>query len=147
VRHDKNNAISWYFSAIKFIIMRYTIPKLYCPFEAKIHPMVDQLERYTDIWLREFNLLPNEQAYLAFDQYQFAKMTARTYPDAGFAFLQTASCLNTWLFVVDDALDHIVPGTEKIREKRFLQNLTDDLISILRHNKLSKKKRNLRNPK
>jgi len=123
--------------------MRYTIPQLYCPFEAKIHPMADQLARHTDIWLREFNLLSGEQAYQEFNDYQFAKMTARTYPDAGFAFLQVVSCLNTWLFVVDDALDHIVPGTEKIREKRFLQDLTDDLITILRYNKLSKKKRNL----
>lgn len=119
--------------------MIISIPNLFCPFEAKIHPAVDKLEKYTSAWLREFNLLKSEKEYQAFDSYKFAKMTARTYPVTDFKLLCTVSCFNTWLFVVDDALDHIVPDTDKIRDPEFLKNLVADFISIFRYNKLPNK--------
>ncbi|RAJ05378.1 hypothetical protein LX64_02536 [Chitinophaga skermanii] len=119
--------------------MLVTIPSLYCPFEAKIHPQLPLIEQHTNDWIRSFDLLTSEEHYIAFKSYKFAKMTARTYPTASLAFINAASCLNTWLFVLDDMLDHINEQTEKIRDEKFLKKLVGDFVTIFRYNKLPNK--------
>ncbi|MBW8686939.1 terpene synthase family protein [Chitinophaga rhizophila] len=110
-----------------------TVPALHCPFEAKISPFVHEIDRHTASWLQEFNLLQTDEAYDRFRRYKFAWMTARTYPDADLAFLCTANDLNTWLFVLDDLLDHVTPDTAGYREKGYLQQVITDFVRVLRY--------------
>jgi len=117
----------------------YSIPQLYCPFEAAVNPHFEEVATLTDQWLRSFNLLESEADYQRYIDYQYTKMTARIHPDASFEFLEAASYLYTWLFLVDDALDHVVPKTDHIREANFLGNLVTDFISILKYNHLPHK--------
>lgn len=112
-----------------------TVPTLHCPFEAKISPFVNEIDQHTSSWLHEFNLLQTEEAYDRFRKYKFAWMTARTYPDADLAFLCTANDLNTWLFVLDDLLDHVKPETANYREQAWLQQVITDFVSVLRYDR------------
>lgn len=117
----------------------YLIPQLYCPFEAAINPHFEEVEILTDQWIRSFNLLESEADYQRYTGYQYTKMTARVHPDASFELLEAASYLYTWLFIVDDALDHIAPKNDHIKEAGFLGQLVTDFISILRYNHLPNK--------
>lgn len=111
------------------------VPLLNCPFEAKISPFVSEIDRHTSSWLQEFNLLQSDEAYDRFRKYKFAWMTARTYPDADLDFLCTANDLNTWLFVLDDLLDHVTPETSAYREQVYLQQVITDFVNVLRYDK------------
>jgi hypothetical protein len=111
------------------------VPLLDCPFEARISPFVSEIDRHTASWLQEFNLLQSDEAYDRFRKYKFAWMTARTYPDADLEFLCTANDLNTWLFVLDDLLDHVTPETASYREQKYLQQVITDFVNVLRYDK------------
>src|SRR5688572_9447759 len=106
------------------------VPLLNCPIEAKICPFVDEIDRHTSSRLHEFNLLQSDEAYDRFRKYKFAWMTARTYPDADLAFLCTANDPNTWLFVLDDLLDHVTPETAGYREQGYLQQVITDFVNV-----------------
>lgn len=112
------------------------VPLLNCPFEAKISPFVVEIDRHTTRWLHDFNLLQSDEMYERFRKYKFAWMTARTYPDADLEFLCSANDLNTWLFVLDDLLDHVTPETAGYRERGYLQQVIADFVQVLRYDKV-----------
>ncbi|XXT17530.1 hypothetical protein WME94_45610 [Sorangium sp. So ce429] len=112
-----------------------TVPQLYCPFPSRINPRVEEIDRHTTDWLREFELLRTEQMHEKFRRYKFAWMTARVYPDADYDLLCAANDLYTWLFILDDQLDHLTPETAKIREKASLQEAISNFVDILRYDR------------
>lgn len=113
--------------------MEIIVPNLYCPFPSRISPAAAAVDQHTSNWLRHYDLLPTEGMYETFSSYKFAWMTSRTYPDADPEFLCLANNLNSWLFVLDDQLDHIEAETANFRDKRFLQKIISDFVAILRN--------------
>lgn len=120
-----------------------SIPDLYCPFPTRISPHVHQVQEQTDRWMKEFSLLPDEKAYAGFSNYKMAWMTCRTMPDASLDLLVTVNNFYSWLFVMDEQLDHITPETEAVRDKRFLQHFISGFVRIMRENSTVSKSDNL----
>ncbi|WP_343669916.1 hypothetical protein [Chitinophaga sp.] len=111
------------------------VPQLYCPFESRISPFVDRVDRHTTNWLHRFQLLSGEELYEKYANYKFAWMTCRTYPDADYDFLCAANNLNSLLFVMDDLLDHASSETADYRTADYVQGIIGGFVNVLRFNK------------
>ncbi|SIN73470.1 hypothetical protein SAMN04488055_1026 [Chitinophaga niabensis] len=110
-----------------------SIPDLYCPYPSRMSPYVEEVAAATDAWMKRFALFPSEQAFTEFSNYKMAWMTCRTIPDGDLPLLITINNFYSWLFVLDEQLDHISPETAAIRDKNFLQNFISGFVKILRN--------------
>lgn len=81
------------------------VRQLWCPFEARINPAVDEAHAHSRAWARACGLVGGEAALRRFDAAQFAWLTARAYPTAPVHELVLVAQWNVWLFVHDDGCD------------------------------------------
>ena len=103
------------------------LPELYCPFAAAVNRHVEQVDRQTVLWVRQFNLLPNDHAYRRLEATRLGWLAGRTHPDAPLEELQIVADWCAWLFVRDDYCDESGIGWQP---ERFTA-LHDDLLSLL----------------
>lgn len=108
----------------------FTIPALYCPFPAAIHPQVNQIEEHTNQWVLDFDLIENYDTFKKFKASQFGHFIASSFPKADFISICAWSDLNALLFIVDDQIDaeNIIDSDDafyKIKN-RFLQVLVNE---------------------
>lgn len=112
---------------------KIVIPRLHCPFPTSVSPYVELVATNTFDFLHKYQLLdsPEEERYFA--RYKMAWMTCRTMPKANFELLCCIDNLYSWLFVLDEQLDHVKPSTAYIREENYLQQLIDGFSYVLKH--------------
>jgi len=104
------------------------LPKLYCPFPAKVNKHAESLHRHTIEWVRQFNLIKDEAAYQKFCRSRFSDLAARVYPEAEWKALKLLSDWNVWLFILDDQLDEGNIG----KQPEQLATVNARLIDILK---------------
>jgi hypothetical protein len=103
----------------------YNIPRLYCPFESRIHPDREAIQEHTDQWVMDFELIDSIDTLEKYRAQKFGSMIARSYPYGEYADLAAWCDLNTLLFIVDDNLDeqdNIKDGDSFLK---FVQGLLD----------------------
>ncbi len=103
------------------------LPDLYCPFAAAVNRHVELVDRQTAQWARQFNLLPNDDAYRRLEATRLGWLASRTHPDAPLPELQIVADWCAWLFVRDDYCDESGIGR---RPERF-KALHDDFLRLL----------------
>lgn len=79
---------------------------LFCPFQPKINIYVKEAEVRSCEFLRKFNLADSEAKVEYYRRQGFAYMVARMFPEAAPETLFAFTDLNTFLFLMDDRLDH-----------------------------------------
>jgi len=114
--------------------MQITFPRLYCPFNEAINPLVQLAAQHTNAWLQQFNLLPDDKAYATYSSQGFAFMVSRMFPTADRDLLFALTDLNSLLFLIDDQIDPVIGDTaDKGELRRFISNFmavlfTDHII-------------------
>lgn len=111
--------------------MQITLPKLLCPIEPAINAHVRASDDHTAIWLRKFNLLPDDAAYANYRKQGFAYMVARMFPTASPPMLDAITDINTLLFLLDDQIDHQQNGGSGIGKREHLEQFVKEFISVL----------------
>ena len=79
---------------------------LFCPFQPAINTHVKEAEVRSCEFLRKFNLVDSEAKVEYYRRQGFAYMVARMFPEAVPETLFAFTDLNTFLFLMDDGLDH-----------------------------------------
>lgn len=108
--------------------MPITFPRLYCPYNEAINPLVQLAAHHTNGWLQQFNLLPNPKAYATYSSQGFAYMVARMFPSANRDLLLALTDLNSLLFLLDDQIDPVVGDT---KDKGELRRFISAFMSVL----------------
>lgn len=105
-----------------------TIPTIHCPFPSSISPHADILQQHTLDWVRQFNLVTEDNAWNRLQASKFGRLAARAYPHASLDRLEIVSHWNTWLFILDDQCDEWGlgknPAQLAILHRRCLEVLT-----------------------
>ncbi|NSL86134.1 terpene synthase family protein [Chitinophaga solisilvae] len=117
---------------------KVVIPRLYCPFPTRISPYTDKVAANTYKFLHDYQLLETKEAEEHFATYKMAWMTCRTMPDADFDLLCCIDNFYSWLFVLDEQLDHVTPATAYIREENYIRQLIEGFVEALRNNAIPK---------
>lgn len=112
---------------------KIVIPRLYCPFPTSVSPYVDLVATDTFNFIRKFRLLESPEEQRHFAKYKMAWMTCRTMPEASREMLCCIDNFYSWLFVLDEQLDHVSPATAYIREENYLQQLIDGFAYVLKN--------------
>jgi 5-epi-alpha-selinene synthase len=100
------------------------ISPIYCPFESKIAPQVDEVQEFTNQWARKFNFLPSDEAVHRFSRIKVGVLTNRGYAGADVEMLKLVSCWLSFTFFLDDQ-------AEKIQEPEQLQMFCSRFLSFL----------------
>ncbi|MDQ1803065.1 hypothetical protein RAH57_03650 [Chryseobacterium sp. CKR4-1] len=109
--------------------MLVTLPRIYCPYNGTINPLVHLAEDHTDAWLRQFNLLPDNTAYKKYRAQGFAYMVARMFPMAQQPLLFVLTDINSLLFLLDDQIDPV--SKDEGRDKLQLRPFISAFMSVL----------------
>lgn len=99
----------------------------HCPFPAAIHPAADDIQRATTDWAVTRRLVRSEQERRLLDGYQFGVLMARAYPGAPVDRLRLIADWNTWLFLLDDIIEHECGG-----HVAALQQVQMQILAVLR---------------
>lgn len=114
---------------IFIIIMDLIVsPKLYCPFPSAVNPHAEAVNQHTLAWVKEFNLVPDENDFEHLKKSKFGWLAARAYPNAPLEELKIVSDWNTWLFIRDDQCDESELG----KKPALLSVIHADLLEILK---------------
>lgn len=113
--------------------MLVTLPRIYCPYNGAINPLVHLAEDHTDAWLRQFNLLPDNTAYTNYRTQGFAYMVARMFPTAQQPLLLALTDINSLLFLLDDQIDSATTdaGKDKLELRPFISAFMSVLFNPL----------------
>ncbi|MBS0027263.1 terpene synthase family protein [Chitinophaga sp. 22321] len=113
--------------------MLVTLPRIYCPYNGTINPLVDLAENHTDAWLRQFKLLPDNTAYKKYRTQGFAYMVARMFPTAQKPLLFALTDINSLLFLLDDQIDPVSKdsGADKPQLRLFISSFMSVLFNPL----------------
>lgn len=79
-----------------------TVPALYCPIPAAIHPSVDELQRRSNEWLDRFQLYTSETQRRRLKHGGSGMLAARMCPNGREELLQVKSDFNMWVIAFDD---------------------------------------------
>lgn len=79
-----------------------TVPALYCPIPAAIHPSVDELQKRSNEWLDRFQLYPSEAQRNRLMHGGSGMLAARMCPNGREELLQVKSDFNMWVIAFDD---------------------------------------------
>lgn len=83
----------------------FTLPPIYCPFPTECHPQVEAVERHTQDWVRQFQLVQAGSAFERFRAARFAWLNARAAARAEVADLELLTDWVVWIFLLDDHFD------------------------------------------
>lgn len=72
------------------------------PFECKINPHVDEMQKVTEQWIQEFKLTTDKESFKEISSKKYAHFMAKTYPTCDPARAQFMSDFVTWFFINDD---------------------------------------------
>lgn len=111
--------------------MNTQLPRLHCPYETSVNPLVSAAERHTAQWVLDFQLIEKDFFLERYQAQKFTSMVARMFPHCSFFALCLASDFNTFLFLLDDVLDSMSPGNDS---EGFVP-MVQDIVSILKQNK------------
>jgi 5-epi-alpha-selinene synthase len=103
-------------------------PKLYCPFPSAVNEHAETVDNHILAWVKEFNLVPDEDHFERLKKSKFGWLAARAYPNAPLEELKIVSDWNTWLFIRDDLCDESGLG----RNPALLSEVHVDLLEVLR---------------
>jgi len=107
------------------------LPQIYCPFPASISPLVEDVYAHNMYWVQQFNLAPASQLMAAYRKARFAWFVSRIYHKADYMELCLACDFCTWLFRVDDLLEHL----ERNRSRH--SSIVREMIRVLEHGQSS----------
>ncbi|TWV93017.1 terpene synthase family protein [Chitinophaga pinensis] len=110
------------------------LPGLYCPFPSLLNQYVEKADRHTTLWVKKYQLVPDEERWSCYHRQKFTWMVARMFPTADLNALSIAADLNTLLFVLDDQFDEHGEGAATIKQKEHFEQLVHALIGIMKHN-------------
>jgi squalene-hopene/tetraprenyl-beta-curcumene cyclase len=79
-----------------------TVPALYCPIPAAIHPSVDELQERSNEWLDRFSLYNSETQRNRLKHGGSGMLAARMCPNGREELLQVKSDFNMWVIAFDD---------------------------------------------
>lgn len=107
------------------------LPAIRYPFASGINQHANEAQEHVTSWVRSFDLLSTEKAWLRFGKARFAWLAARAFPDAALRELCIIADFNTWLFILDDQCDEAPAG----RKADYLKSIMTGLTDILRSNR------------
>ncbi|HWB79577.1 MAG TPA: hypothetical protein VG755_31660 [Nannocystaceae bacterium] len=102
--------------------------QLWCPFEGRINPAMDEAEARSRDWMDAFGLTADARMRRRLGAARPAELAARAYPTAARDELALVTDWNAWLFVHDDVCD----ATELGRAPLLLQALHAELARAVR---------------
>lgn len=107
------------------------LPQICCPFQASISPLVEDVYTHNMYWVQQFNLVPASQQLAAYRKARFPWFVSRIYHTADYMELCLACDFCTWLFRVDDLLEHL--GGNRFRHSSVIR----EMIGVLEHGQAS----------
>lgn len=98
------------------------------PFSPAINPFVDDIQRETLKWVRQFQLVTDEHLLHQLEMGRFNELTARCYPNSRYEILQIINDWMTWLFILDDLFDEEGIG----KDPQHMLDYSNGLIELFR---------------
>jgi 5-epi-alpha-selinene synthase len=83
------------------------IPRLYCPFEAGVHPEVAAVQTQSVAWAEEVGLVSGERARARLDASKIGWLVSRAHPHGARGPLQLAADWTTLFCLLDDHIERI----------------------------------------
>ncbi|GAA1895710.1 terpene synthase family protein [Asanoa iriomotensis] len=82
------------------------------PYDAVVHPAVDEIAAHSADWAEAFGLAPTPDARERLSRANAAELAARACPDVPEPAVRLLADLMTWLFAFDDRCDEDAMGTD-----------------------------------
>ncbi|WP_344617067.1 terpene synthase family protein [Dactylosporangium salmoneum] len=102
-------------------------PSVLCPFQPRISPHADAVQRWSLQWATRHGLLDRPGARQAFAKARFANLMARAHPDAGEPELRLATAWLISIFVLDDLLERAL-----VRDPEPARAAVAEVVRLLR---------------
>jgi hypothetical protein len=94
------------------------------PFVTPPSPFSDQIEQATRQWVKQFNLLPDQQTFQRFCSINYGWLGARFFPYTSEAQATIGAQWIAWLFTLDDEFDESAIGGNQRHWRRHSRNLS-----------------------
>ncbi|KAB8029095.1 terpene synthase family protein [Fluviispira multicolorata] len=101
-------------------LIRNAKDKLYYPFPLSVNPFVEAAEKSTLNWLKEYNLVKNQDDFNKAVALRAWGVVAYSYPNASFELLSLISDWINWIFLADDEYDEQALGKDPIQTSKVL---------------------------